>query len=70
MQPESDIRDGVHFGLDADTYHSIAALSSTGIKNLLISGRIFGIARHGLIRITRRGQRGEDHRACLSCPHS
>lgn len=41
MQPESDIRDGVHFGLDADTYHSIAALSSTGIKNLLISGPDF-----------------------------
>ena len=41
MQPESDIRDGVHFGLDADTYHSIGALSSTGIKNLLISGPDF-----------------------------
>lgn len=36
-----DIPDGIHFGLDDEIYHSIPALSSTGIKNLLISGPDF-----------------------------
>jgi hypothetical protein len=41
MQSAADIQDGVYFGLDAETYHGIPALSSSGIKNLLISGPDF-----------------------------
>jgi hypothetical protein len=38
MNAAPDIADGIHFGLDADVYHNIPALSASGIKNLLISG--------------------------------
>jgi hypothetical protein len=36
-----EIADGMHFSLPADVYHSVPALSSSGIKNLLISGPDF-----------------------------
>jgi PDDEXK-like domain of unknown function (DUF3799) len=41
MPVAPDIQDGVYFQLDAETYHAIPALSSSGIKNLLISGPDF-----------------------------
>jgi hypothetical protein len=41
MKQTPDIPDGMHFGLDAEVYHAIPALSASGIKNLLISGPDF-----------------------------
>ena len=41
MSEAIDILDGIHFGLDAEVYHAIPALSASGIKNLLISGPDF-----------------------------
>jgi hypothetical protein len=41
MTAATEISDGVHFGLDAEIYHAIPALSASGIKNLLISGPDF-----------------------------
>lgn len=35
------VADGVYFQMPAETYHAIPALSSTGIKNILISGPDF-----------------------------
>ena len=41
MNQAPDIPDGVHFGLPADDYFAISALSASGLKNLLISGPDF-----------------------------
>lgn len=41
MNVSNDIEDGIHFSLPDDVYHSIPALSATGVKNLLISGPDF-----------------------------
>jgi hypothetical protein len=41
MLTTPEIADGVYFGLDAETYHRVPALSASGIKNLLISGPDF-----------------------------
>lgn len=36
-----EIQPGIHFGLNEDIYHAIPALSSTGLKNVLISAPDF-----------------------------
>ena len=41
MLDAPEVADGIHFGLDAEFYHRVPALSASGIKNLLISGPDF-----------------------------